>query len=436
MPPGLIVAAPHSDAGKTTVTLALLRALRRRARVGAFKCGPDYIDPRFHAHASGQSCYNLDPWTQSDASLAEIIAYHQGQDLLLAEGVMGLFDGAPDGRGSTAELARRTGWPVVLVVDCKGMADSIAALVSGFVDFDRSLTVAGVVLNRVGSDAHTERLREALAPLRVPVLGALPRLQTLALPKRHLGLLQADELPGLDRLLDAAADTLSAHLSLETTVAAAARGHLTVDADHCPWVPALGDAVAVARDHAFAFCYPHWLRRWQDRGVTVMPFSPLADEAPDPSATGVFLPGGYPELHAGTLAKARRFHQALYQFAKRGTPIYGECGGFMALGHTLIDAESRPHRMAGLLDIDTSFADRRLQLGYRRVQLAAPTPLGSAPLGAHEFHYSQRVASRQAAATAEIVDARGQRHDNTWFASGSVSGSYLHAIDAFAQLQT
>ncbi|MEM7379075.1 MAG: cobyrinate a,c-diamide synthase, partial [Pseudomonadota bacterium] len=291
-------------------------------------------------------------------------------------------------------------------------------------------------LNRVGSAAHTERLRRALSAVNVPVLGALPRLGTLALPKRHLGLLQADELPQLDRLLDGAADTLTEHLCLETTVAAAAPSGLTSDTSHRPWVPALGETVAVARDHAFAFCYAHWLRRWHDLGVTVMPFSPLADEAPDPAATGVFLPGGYPELHASTLAGAHRFQQALHHFAKRGTRIYGECGGFMALGHTLIDADGQAHRMAGLLDIDTSFASRQLHLGYRRVQLRASTALGAAPFGAHEFHYSQRVARRQAATAAEIVDARGQRHDNTWFTSGSVCGSYLHAIDAFRSINT
>lgn len=429
MPTGLIIGAPHSDAGKTTATLSLLRALRARARVAAFKCGPDYIDPRFHTAASGEVCYNLDPWSMSDASLAEIIGYHQGFDLCLCEGVMGLFDGAADNRGSTAELACRTGWPVVLVVDCKGLSDSIAPLVQGFCSFDPRIEIAGVVLNRVGSDRHAQQLRRALEPLGVVVFGSLPRSPALNLPKRHLGLLQAQELPGLEKTLDEAADMVSRHIDLRALQRAARPSSLAPDHNHRPWVPQLGARVAIADDPAFAFCYPHWRRRWADAGVELMPFSPLADEPPCQSATGIFLPGGYPELHAETLAAAEPFRDHVRRAARAGTPIYGECGGFMVLGRALIDAAAVSHPMCGMLDTETSFASRQLQLGYRHVRGELPPLLAAESLAAHEFHYSVQQGSVARGDRIAITNAVGEPVPVSLHTRGSVVGSYLHMVD-------
>lgn len=433
MPSGLLIAAPHSDAGKTTATLALLRALRGRTRVGAFKCGPDYIDPRFHARASGEECYNLDPWAMSDRSLGEIVSYHNTADICLTEGVMGLFDGAADGRGSTAELARRTGWPVVLVVDCKGLSDSIAPLVAGFRDFDSRVQIAGVILNRVGSANHQTRLREALAGIGVTVFGSLPRSEAFALPRRHLGLLQAAELPALETLLDAAADAVRHHIDLDTLLAAAHPTRLATQPQtasaHIPWIPDLGDRIAIADDVAFAFCYPHWRKRWLDCGVTLTPFSPLANESPASDATGIFLPGGYPELHAEQLAAADRFKQGIRAHANTGTPIYGECGGFMVLGDTLVDKSGVAHTMCGQLGVDTSFEERALHLGYRSIQADLPAPLGQHTLAAHEFHYSTLKAERLAAASATVVNAMAQPVETGFYNQGSVLGSYMHVID-------
>ena len=429
MTTGLIIAAPHSDAGKTTLTLALLRALRDTLRPGAFKCGPDYIDPRFHEAASGATCYNLDTWAMSDDSLGEIASHHADRRVSLVEGVMGLFDGAADGRGSTAELARRTGWPVVLVVDSKGLSDSVAPLVAGFRDFDPAVSIAGVLLNRVGSDSHEARLRQALAPLGVPVLGSLKRSDALQLPRRHLGLLQADEIHTLDHYLDAAAHAVQQTVDLERLIACARPCALRPDHTHSPWVPDLGPRVAVANDIAFAFCYPHWRARWARSGVTVLPFSPLNDEPPNTDATGVFLPGGYPELHADTLASATRFKSALADQAARGTPVYGECGGFMVLGESLVDADGTAHSMCELLPIRTSFAEPRLHLGYRQLSGALPTPLAADTLAAHEFHYSHLTGNAGAPTDVAIHDALGRAASSTFHSRGSVMGSYVHLID-------
>ncbi len=429
MTSGIIIAATHSDAGKTTVTLALLRALSAQLRVGAFKVGPDYIDPRFHAAAARTPVYNLDPWAMDDHSLAATAALHADKAFCVTEGVMGLFDGAADGRGSTAEFARRSGWPVVLVVDCKGQSDSVAALVSGFRDFDPEVGIKGVILNRVGSDNHDARLRRALAAIGMPVLGSLRRLEQLALPKRHLGLLQASEISALDAHLDAAAKCVLSGLDLERLTALAQPCALNVSATTSLWVPNFGPRLALAEDTAFAFCYPHWRARWAEAGVTVMPFSPLADEPPPPDATGVFLPGGYPELHADTLAQANYFKAGLRSLADARVPVYGECGGFMVLGKTITDANGDAHSMCDLLPIATDFSSPRLHLGYRRLRGNLPAALSARALNAHEFHYSKLTQGDGVAPSVSAVDALGAPIDSAMHARGSVFGSYIHAID-------
>lgn len=417
---GLILAAPSSGAGKTTLTLALLRLLSREGlHVRGAKSGPDYIDPRFHEAACGAPCPNLDAWAMTVARLSSLAA---GDGLLIIEGAMGLFDGAPpDGRGAVADLARHLELPVVLVVDAGRMAGSIAPLVAGFAGFDARVRVSGVMLNNLGSDRHEAMLRRALAPLGLPVLAALRRNPALAQPSRHLGLVQAAERPDLEQFLDTAADALAATLDRDALLSLAAPLHGPTSA---PRLAPPAQVIAVAQDCAFGFTYPHMLADWRAAGAEIKPFSPLADD-PVPEAGFVFLPGGYPELHAGKLAANHIFMQSLRN-ATQNSDIYGECGGYMTLGHGLIDASGTPHAMAGLLPLDTSFATRRLHLGYRTLTAAqGPFP---GTWAAHEFHYATTLRA-DGPALFTATDAEGTALAPMGLTLGRVSGSFAHLID-------
>ncbi|GKY87900.1 cobyrinate a,c-diamide synthase [Sinisalibacter aestuarii] len=416
---GLILAAPGSGSGKTTLTLGLLRALARQGiPVRGAKSGPDYIDPRFHEAACGQPCPNLDAWAMGPERLSALAA---GDGLLLIEGAMGLFDGAPPaGTGATADLARLFGLPVVLVVDAAHMAQSVAPLVAGFVAHDPGVHVAGVILNKVGSPRHEAMLRAALAPLGLPVLGALHRTTGMEHPSRHLGLVQAGERPDLDRWLDHVADEVAAALDLGALAALAA----PLPAPGTPQrLTPPGQRIAVAQDRAFAFAYPHILDDWRASGADILPFSPLADEAPAPEADFIFLPGGYPELHAATLAAATTFKAGMRAAT---CPIYGECGGYMVLGEALTDADGIRHDMLGLLALETSFAARKLHLGYRHVE-ASTGPFPGAWL-AHEFHYATTLrAEGNPLFTAS--DAEGKALGPMGLVNGTACGSFAHLID-------
>ena len=435
--PGLIIAAPASGSGKTVLTLALLRALRRAGiAVASFKVGPDYIDPAFHARASGRPCINLDSWAMRIETLAGLTDDLSGQAaLVIGEGVMGLFDGAADGRGSTADLASLLDLPVILVVDARGMAASAAALVEGFTRHRDDVEVAGMIFNRVGSDAHAMLLRRACDDrFAQPVLGCVPNDPRLELPERHLGLVQAGELPDLDGFLDRAAALVEQHLDLTRLRRLARPFGLGLYGPPAQPLRPLGQRIAVARDVAFAFAYPAVLEGWRAAGVEVMFFSPLADAAPDPSATAVYLPGGYPELYAARLAANRAFLDGLRAAADKGTFVYGECGGFMVLGRRLIDRQGQSHAMAGLLPVATSFAAPRLHLGYRRIRLLAQSPLGQGgtTYRGHEFHYASLLQTGGAPPLFDVSDALGQPLGPSGAQVGTTAGSFLHLIDRAA----
>jgi cobyrinic acid a,c-diamide synthase len=430
--PGLVIAAPASGSGKTMATLALLRACRAGGhRVASCKIGPDYIDPAFHAAASGRACINLDPWAMRPELLALLIEeVARDADLLLVEGVMGLYDGAGDGSGSSADLAARAGWPVVLVVDASGQGVSAAATVQGFRDFRHDVDVAGVIFNRVGGPRHAEILKAALAPLGVACLGALPRAPDLTLPDRHLGLVQAREHDDLETFLAAAGAWAAQHVDLAGLMRLARPARIGLGKVPAP-IPPLGQRIALASDAAFAFAYPHLLQGWRSTGAEIVPFSPLADEGPDARVDAVYLPGGYPELHAGRLASNGVFLDGLRNAAARGAAIYGECGGYMALGEGLVDASGARHEMAGLLPLETSFAEPRLHLGYREVRLARDTPLGAAGavLRGHEFHYATIVSETANAPLFAATDAVGNNLGALGAVRGRVMGSFIHLID-------
>jgi len=425
---GLLIAAPGSGAGKTTVTLSLLRALKRAGHgVVSAKSGPDYIDPKFHEAATGAPCINLDAWAMNPDLLRSLAQVHSaGQDVMIVEGAMGLFDGAANGQGSAADLAAALELPVCLVVDCAKQAQSAAALVHGFSSFRADVRIAGVILNRVGSARHEAMLRRAVAPLGVPVLGALPRSEDLVLPERHLGLVQAFEHPDLQGFLDRSAALCARHIDLSAVLDAAAPLAPAAPSTK-PVLPPLGQRMAIARDVAFAFSYPHLLAGWQAAGAELSFFSPLADEAPAQDADAIFLPGGYPELHAGQLAAAGTFKTALRDAHAAGTLIYGECGGYMTLGDGLVDASGTRHDMLGLLPLETSFAQRKRHLGYRVLEPAEGAPF-SGRLSAHEFHYASIVQEGDAPRLFTAEDAEHTQLGGMGLRAGNTMGSFAHVI--------
>ncbi|PCI05543.1 MAG: cobyrinic acid a,c-diamide synthase [Hyphomicrobiales bacterium] len=422
---GLLISAPQSGSGKTLVTLALLRALKNKGvDVCAAKAGPDFIDPGFHEKALGKPSVNLDPWAMKPERICELAGALDGE-LLIVEAMMGLFDGAADGSGSAADLATILQLPIVLVLDCARQSHSIAALVKGFNEFQQDIVIAGVILNKVGSIRHEKLLRDALDGIGVSVLGVIPRNKDLYMPERHLGLVQAGELDGFEAFCEGAAQIIAENCDLDALQRIGSEVRVPPDQPSSR-IPPLGQRIAIARDAAFSFCYPHLLNDWRGAGVELSFFSPLHDEVPDLGADAVYLPGGYPELHGGTLAAADAFRGGMKKLAADGKLIYGECGGYMTLGEGLVDADGARHEMLGLLALETSFEKRKLHLGYRRVR-GENFPLG-ANIMAHEFHYSS-ILCEQGEALFEVEDALGTDLGKAGLREGSVMGSYMHLID-------
>jgi cobyrinic acid a,c-diamide synthase len=432
MTAGLVISAPASGVGKTTLTLALARAWRDRGlKVQCFKSGPDYIDPAFHAAATGLASVNLDSWAMDRTTIQHLVSRAADADLALAEGSMGLFDGVAargvSGTGATADIAEMTGWPVLLVIDPSGQAQTAAAIAAGLRDFRAGLRLAGVVLNRVASPRHEDLVRRALTDAGIAVFGALPRHAEINLPKRHLGLVQVEEQAEIGALIDEAARFVSTHVDLDAVLRAAS-----------PWQPQTaargldvkppGQRIALARDAAFSFVYPHMLEAWRAAGAEISTFSPLADEAPDTRADVCWLPGGYPELHAGRLAANGRFRAALRAFAET-RPVHGECGGYMVLGTALTDADGVRHQMTGLLGLETSFAKRCMHLGYRLAELTTPIPghQAGSRLRGHEFHYSTIVAQPDTP-LAVVRDAAGSVVAETGSRRAHATGTFFHLI--------
>ncbi|CAA9340726.1 MAG: Hydrogenobyrinic acid a,c-diamide synthase (glutamine-hydrolyzing) [uncultured Microvirga sp.] len=430
--PGLLIAAPRSGSGKTTVVLGLQRALRRRGlRVRGVKCGPDYIDPAFHAVATGAPSLNLDSFAMGDEVLSALATRAgAGADLVIGEGSMGLFDGVRGevGRtGASADIAARFGWPVILVLDVSGHAQSAAAVALGCARYDPRITVAGVIFNKVASERHRRLVEDGLARVGLPALGEILRDATIELPERHLGLVQAGETANLETRLERLADLVEGAVDLDRLAALAGATPISAIAD-APPLPLPGRRIALAADAAFSFVYPHVLTGWREAGAEIVTFSPLGDEPPPEACDACWLPGGYPELHAGRLAAATRFLDGLRRFAQT-RPVHGECGGYMALGRTLEDGEGRTHRMADLLPVATSYARRKFHLGYRVAALARSGVLGpaGAALVGHEFHYASVVESAPPD-FAGTRDADGADLGFSGHCRGLVSGTFFHAI--------
>lgn len=428
----LIVAAPASGSGKSSLTLGLLGALRRRGLVPApFKAGPDFIDPGHHAAVCGRPSHNLDGWMCGRQAVKEIFTRGcRGADLAVIEGVMGLFDGA-DGAsdsGSTAELADWLEGRILLVVDARAQARSAAALVHGFTTFAPQLAFAGVVYNRVGSDSHRRLLEEAHAsrPELPALLGCLPRDEELALPERHLGLVTAGE-GGAAQVYARLAERVAAHLDLDRLLAtlagpaaAAALAPVAVPEKALPDGAAV--RIGVARDQAFCFCYTENLDLLERAGAELVFFSPLTDRLPEDLA-GLYLPGGYPELYAARLAANATLLAGLRQAAAAGMPVYAECGGLLLLAASL---DGVP--LAGVFPAEARLLPRRRALGYREVTMSAATPLGPAGTVArgHEFHYSELAMPAQVARDYQLTGRDGRALGAEGYRVANVLGSYVH----------
>lgn len=434
---GIVIAGTHSGVGKTTVTLGLLAALKRRGwRVAPFKVGPDFIDPGHHSAVTGCTSRNLDGWMLSQAYNRSCFARHAaGADLAVVEGVMGLFDGfsGSDEAGSTAQMAKWLGLPVMLVVDAASMARSAAALVQGFERFDPALTFAGVLFNNLGSRGHYTYLKEAVqAHVKIPCLGGIGRNDAVKMPERHLGLVTAQDRPLPASQVDALARWIETHLDLDALLARLPEVKLNVAAteqaaenDQSPV------RIGVARDAAFCFYYQDNLDLLTRAGAQLVPFSPLKDNSPPDAAAGLYFGGGYPELHAAGLAENRAMRQAIYNACQNGMPIYGECGGFMYLCRELVDPEAQVHAMTGCFPFRTRMHPNLRTLGYREIALSKESIIGPRGMAArgHEFHYSDIDSAFDAGPVStiyKVAGRKGQAMQNEGYCNHRTQGSYIH----------
>ncbi|MEL6470712.1 MAG: cobyrinate a,c-diamide synthase [Cyanobacteria bacterium J06623_4] len=438
----IILAGDRSGTGKTTLTLALLAALKRRSHSAqSFKVGPDYIDPMYHSAVTGHPCYNLDPVLTSEAYVQQSFRRHcQNTEQAVVEGVMGLFDGATgtDDTASTAHIARLLGLAVVLVVDCGRMARSLAALVQGYRQFDSRVRVAGVVLNRVGSDRHLQLLSDALAAIDMPIFGVFRREKAIQLPSRHLGLVPTGEISEFAQIAARLADIGDRCFDWEKLMPllavgsgrAAEDGNLAgTQTDHIGTARQDGRLVriAIARDAAFNFYYPDNLEALEAQGAQLIFWSPMEDETL-PAADGLYFGGGFPEVFAAQLSENKAMRLAIRAAINRGIPTYAECGGLMYLSETLVDFEERAWPMVGAV-AQTVHMGNRLSLGYRKAHSLRDGPLlkkGQTLVG-HEFHKSSVSTSLAHPAYqtqrfwGEVGSAQAEGH-----CQGTLHASYLH----------
>jgi len=446
----LVIAGVSSGVGKTTVTVGLLEALRRRGlRVQAFKVGPDFIDPGFHAQVTGRPSYNLDGWICSREDVAGTVAVQaRDADLALIEGVMGCFDGfeGKSDDGSTAQVAKWLGAPVVLVADARAMARSGAAIVLGFERFDPELPIAGVIWNRVGGETHARWLDEALqGHCRALPLGWLPRDEALALPVRHLGLVTAGERRLPSEFLDALVAAVEKSFDLDRLLSLA-KSQVEARAPHADPLPQRGRGksvhslslegegvrpvarIGVALDEAFQFYYPANFDLLRAAGAGLVFWSPLRDSVLPP-VDGLYLGGGYPELYARELSANVAMREAVRAFAGSGRPLYAECGGLMYLSQALEDLDGNEHPMVGLLPTRVRMKPKKLTLGYVEVELAQDTLLGErgTVLRGHEFHYSRIDEVPPSVPRAyRIRRRRGGEERGEGYLLGSLLASYVH----------
>ena len=428
----VVIGGSHSGVGKTTISLGLMAALKTRGlKVQAFKVGPDFIDPGHHSRLLGAPSRNLDGWMLSKRyNLATFSKWMYGKDLGIVEGVMGLFDGY-DGRseaGSTAQIAKWLNCPVILVVDASSMARSIAALVHGFQTFDSDLRLAGVIANRVGSETHARFLAEAMESIPdIVFLGGLPRTREISIPERHLGLITSDEDPYPIDLFDKLASLMEEHLELDKVYGLPICRVKSTKAP-LPRASRSGLRLGVARDEAFCFYYQDNLDLLAHFGADLCFFSPIRDSHLPPDLSGLYLGGGYPELYAQRLGENLRIKKEILGAARKGMPIFAECGGFMYLTRS-IEAEQGEYAMVGLYPFKTRMLSRRKALGYREVILKKDSMLGPKGLRArgHEFHYSELInGAADIADLYQVSNRKGMTAGPDGFMVYNTLAGYIH----------
>jgi cobyrinic acid a,c-diamide synthase len=430
--PRIVVAGTASGVGKTTFAVGLIRALRDRGlKVAAFKCGPDYLDPTYHRRAAGGPSHNLDGWMMGREAVVETFARaSRGTDIAVIEGVMGLYDGASatSDEGSTAEIAKWLNAEVLLVVDAKGMARSVGAIACGFAGFDPEVRIAGLICNRVGSRSHLKLLRDAIA--LPPVLGAMPKTGAESFPERHLGLRTASTDAVAEEIFSSWGEVVREWCDLESILSSARRAPnliTSAGADRSHRRPRC--RIGIALDEAFHFYYEDNLRRLEEAGAELIGFSPLRDRCL-PSVDGLYLGGGYPEVHARGLAANESMRSEVRDFARRGGLVYAECGGLMYLCSTLKTLDGAHYPMCDVLPGETTMYDRLQALGYVEVQTVGASILGHAGVAfrGHQFRYS--TIKIESDAIEQIYNVT-RRQTGAIFAEGfsmnRVLGSYVHA---------
>lgn len=431
MPKAIIIAGTSSGCGKTSVTLGLMQALTRKGlMVQGFKSGPDFIDPGLHRLATGLPSHNLDGWMLPEEEVRHVFRRnHEGCDVSIIEGAMGLFDGlgAHSEEGSTAQLAKILDVPVLLVAGARGMARSAVALVKGYAEFDPALALHAVLFNMTGSPTHGQLLAQAMEALpQVRVLGSLPRMDGLQLPSRHLGLVTAEELDSRQERLNALADWVEQALDLDALLDALPDVSTPSVSDGGAKIPEV--RIGYARDRAFCFYYEENLRHLRQAGAELIPFSPLEDTNLPPAMHGLYLGGGYPEVHATKLAANTIMREKILDFCQSGRPVYAECGGFMYLMRSITDRTGQEFPMAGVFDFSCVMQDRHQALGYREVEFTTPTFLEAANGKArgHEFHYSRQEGADPAAVEVyRALDRAGQARGGGYLKHNCLA-SYTH----------
>ena len=429
--PRIVVAGTQSGVGKTTIVSGLLMELRKRGKkVQSYKVGPDYIDPGYHALASGRPCHNLDSWLMPQERLLSLFgSTSRGMDLAVVEGVMGLFDGGRGGVASTAAIARLIGAPVVLVVNCRSAGESIAAVVLGFQQYDPGVKIAGVILNQIGSDTHEQMVTEALQRIGVRVLGVIRRTENLKVQERHLGLVPVTE-NSADAVLEHIHAAIAGHIDIEALIDIAAQAGC-VDLPRENSLPERRSArIGVAQDEAFSFYYPESLRVLEEMGAELVPFSPLRDTAL-PEVDGLLLGGGFPEMFLDQLSGNLAMHQSIREAAKKRMPMIAECGGYMYLCRQVTSFEGRDYLMTGLIP-EVCRMEKRLQtVGYVEATALADNVLCKAgeSLRGHEFHFSRMESAdspdEKQPAFLMTKNRTGAQY-RAGFADQSLVASYLH----------
>ena len=428
--PRLIIAATQSSSGKTTITTGLLAALKNRGLdVQSYKIGPDYIDTGWHTLASGKISHNLDSWLVGADKLKEIFtANSSGADISIIEGVMGLYDGGRGGISSTAEISKLLNAPVILVIDAKSMGTSAAAVALGFREFDKSVNLAGVILNRLGSDSHKKMIVDALDRLGIKCFGAIRRNDEFILPERHLGLVPTTEMQlgirneELGMILEAVETQVDVDALINLAKTSAPLEDFIYDKKISPTIK-----IAVARDEAFNFYYGESLRELEKLGAEIIFFSPLDDETLPENISGLIIGGGFPEMFAARLEQNKKIRAEIFKAAQNGLPIFAECGGFMYLMRELIDFDGKSFEMCSVIDGAATMTNKLQTVGYVEAEILKDCAIGRAgdKIRAHEFHFSKEIKT----SGEKVFKCKRMRTGNEYFAGAAIKNlvaSYLH----------